>query len=190
MTLEAQKARITGRIWTAIAESGVDVSALPKTQLDALVARVADGVMQEVDAMLDDETKAAGPAGSAPNPLAAAAGSAKTGDDAEQILWEGRPFLSLSERFVVTNQRVRIISGLVGKATDDIELIRLKDVDHTQGISERIMGIGDIVLRSADPSRPVAVLNNVKDPEQVHEIIRRAMLNARKQHPFIFEQEM
>jgi hypothetical protein len=184
MTLEAQKARIIGRIWQAIAQSGLDTSAVPKSQLDQLVANVADGVMQEFDAILEEEGKA----GAAPKAPADAAANA--GDAAEQILWEGRPFMSLVERYIVTSERVRIVSGLIGKGTEDIEMIRLKDVDHTQGISERILGIGDITLHSADATRPTAVLRNVKDPEKVHEIIRRAMLNARKQHPFVFEQEM
>jgi uncharacterized membrane protein YdbT with pleckstrin-like domain len=96
----------------------------------------------------------------------------------------------LRERYIVTNERVRIITGLVGRNTEDIEFIRLKDVDHTQGVSERMLNLGDIQLRSADPSKPMAVLRNVTDPDKVHEIIRRAMLDARKRYPFVFEQEL
>jgi hypothetical protein len=36
----------------------------------------------------------------------------------------------------------------------------------------------------------MAVLRNVTDPDKVHEIIRRAMLDARKRYPFVFEQEL
>jgi hypothetical protein len=204
MSLEAQKNRITGRVWEALAQSGVNLSMVPKDQLEKAVSAITSAVMVEFDAMLAEMTApvsdagqaAAGagqpvPAAAAVDPAVAAAQSAPVpaaGD--EEVLWEGRPFMSLREHYVVTNERVRIITGLVGRNTEDIEFIRLKDVDHTQGVGERMFNIGDIQLRSADPSKPLAVLNNVTDPDKVHEIIRRAMLDARKRYPFVFEQEM
>ncbi len=207
MSLEEQKNRIAGRVWQAVAQSGVDLSMLPRDQLEKVVDTITTSVMVEFDAMLAEMEAPADSAGQAPSgravptggagaavspAVAAAQGSAAAAaaPGGEQILWEGRPFLSLRERYVVTNERVRIITGLVGRNTEDIEFIRLKDVDHTQGVSERMLNLGDIQLRSADPSRPLAVLRNVTDPEQVHEIIRRAMLDARKRYPFVFEQEM
>jgi hypothetical protein len=182
MTVEAQKTRLAGRVWQSIAQSGVNVSAIPRDQLEKLVQTVSDGVLQEFDAMLG-EMDLQGDA-------AASQDSASQAPGGETVLWEGRPFLSLRHHYIVTDQRVRIITGLLGRETDDIELIRIKDVDHTQGITERMLNIGDIQLRSADSSRPNATLNNVTEPEKVHEIIRRAVLEARKRYPFIFEQNM
>jgi hypothetical protein len=209
MSLEAEKSRIAGRVWQAIAQSDVNLSAVPKDQLEIVVNTITNAVMVEFDAMLAEmespteggtQTAGAGEtAGTAQAPSAAAAvdpavaaaqRSAAPVAGGEQVLWEGRPFMSLRERYVVTTERVRIITGLVGRNTEDIEFIRLKDVDHTQGIGERVFNIGDIQLRSADPSRPLAILNNVAFPDRVHEIIRRAMLDARKRYPFVFEQEM
>ena len=190
MTIQANHDRVIGRIWRAVAQSGVDVAPIPRDQMDKLVAAVADGVLHEFDAMLD-EIAAAGPARGAGVPASAnAAAAAAAGAADEQVIWEGRPFLSLVERYVVTNQRVRIITGLVGRANEDIELIRVKDVDHTQGISERLLGIGDVQLHSVDATRPSVVLRNVTDPQAVHDIVRRAMLDARKTYPYIFAQEL
>ena len=204
MSLEAQKTRIAGRVWQALAQSGVNLAMVPKDQLEKVVNTIADAVMVEFDAMLAEmeaPVESAGqepaadatPAAGAVSPAIAAAeagAAAAPAAGGEQVLWEGRPFLSLRERYIITNERVRIITGLVGRNTEDIEFIRLKDVDHTQGVSERMLNLGDIQLRSADPSKPMAVLRNVIDPEKVHEIIRRAMLDARKRYPFVFEQEM
>jgi hypothetical protein len=188
MSIQANHDRVIGRIWQAVAQSGVDVSPIPHDQMDKLVAKVADGVLREFDAMLDEIGAQSVASPSRAAGVAAPAAGAAAAD--EQILWEGRPFLSLVERYVVTDQRVRIITGLVGRANEDIELIRVKDVDHTQGISERMLGIGDVQLRSVDASRPNVVLRNVKDPQAVHEIVRRAMLDARKKYPYIFAQEL
>ncbi len=188
MTIQANRDRVVGRIWQAVAQSGVDVSPIPHNQMDKLVAGVADGVLHEFDAMLDEIGAPAASSTRAAGVPTAAPASAAPAD--EQILWEGRPFLSLVERYVVTNQRVRIVTGLVGRVNEDIELIRVKDVDHTQGVSERLLNIGDVQLHSVDASRPVAVLRNVTDPQAVHEIVRRAMLDARKKYPYIFAQEL
>jgi hypothetical protein len=108
----------------------------------------------------------------------------------EQVLWEGRPFLSLTERYVVTTDRIRLFSGLLSKGVENIELVRLQDVDYTQGLSERVLGIGDISLRSADASDPVTMMNNVHDPEGVSAIIRKAWLDARKRYGVRFREEM
>jgi hypothetical protein len=192
MSLDAHKTRIAGRIWQAIAQSDVNLSSIPRDQLELVVNTITDGVMLEFDAMLgemDEPAKGSKPGNPDTSPAQKTGNPAPSGEE-EIVLWEGRPFLSLRERYTVTNERVRIETGLIGRGHDDIEMIRLKDVDFTQGVSERMLNIGDIQLRSADPSRPNAVLRNVTDPAQVHEIIRRAMINIRKRYPTIFAQEM
>jgi len=59
-----------------------------------------------------------------------------------------------------------------------------------QSMTERMLGVGDILIHSADPSLPKTQLNNVKQPEEVHEILRRAMLNARKRFRYSVHEEM
>ena len=68
--------------------------------------------------------------------------------------------------------------------------IRIQDLDRTQGIGERMMDIGDIHILSADPSKPKLVLQNVAEPDKVHEILRRAMLEARKKFRYSVQEEM
>ena len=68
--------------------------------------------------------------------------------------------------------------------------VRIKDLDWRQGAGERMFGIGDIIVNSVDATEPRAVLRNVKHPEQVYEILRRAMFEARKKYHVIFQQEM
>ena len=180
MTIEQTRASVTGRIWQSIAQSGVDTSAIPREQLEKLVGTIADGVLMSIDELLDHVDRAPSTAGE----------SADQASAGEQTLWEGRPFLSLTEQYLVTTERVRITRGLFGKEREDIELFRVKDIDHTQGMSERMLNIGDITLRSGDPSHPEVVLRNVAQPEQVHEIIRRAMLDARERNRVGFRDEM
>ena len=79
---------------------------------------------------------------------------------------------------------------MLAKDREDIELVRVQDIDQSQSISERLLNIGDIHLRSHDRSHPETVLRNVKGPQEVHEILRRAVLDARKRHKLTYREEM
>jgi hypothetical protein len=183
MSLAETRAKIKAGIWQAVARSGVDLSALSQEDVDKLVGAITEGVLKEVDDLLGETSG---------TPAFAAKADPDDGadDDVEKVLWEGRPYLSISVQYQITNERVRIIEGALMKERRDIELIRIKDVDHTQSLTERAFSIGDIYIRSADASDPEIVLSNVSNPVEVHEILRRAVLNARKKHKFSLREEL
>lgn len=179
MSVEATRARIKARVWQNLAQSEESWREVPREQVEKLVDLVTDAALIEVDSDLSEESarlapKAAGPAGV----------------EDETILWEGRPFLSLSERYVITSERVRVISGLLGKERVDIELVRIQDFDQTQTVRERLLNLGDLTIHSHDRSHPVVVLNNIADPQSVHEILRRAVLDARQRYRLSYREEM
>ena len=188
MRIEQHRDRVISRIKQAISQSGVNLSAIPADQQERLVNTLGDSMLFELDAILDGmgATTPTATATESNTPATLAADEPHV----EQVLWEGRPFLSLTERYVVTTDRIRLFSGLLSKDVENIELVRLQDVDYHQGLSERVMGIGDITLRSEDANDPVALLNNVKDPEQVSAIIRKAWVDARKRYGVQFRQQM
>ncbi len=182
MSLDQRKAAIIGRIWQSIAQSGVNVSALPQDQLETMVNAIADGMLLAMDDMLAEIGAAQGIPPAPDTPTATT--------DEEQVLWSGRPFLSLGEYYEVTNERIRIVRGLFGRAFEDIDLIRVQDVDYSQRMTERMVNIGDITIRSADPSHPEITLRNVSSPAEVHETIRKAVQNARERHRVGFREEI
>ena len=182
MSVTETRAKVKAALWQAVAQSKVDVSALPQTEMDKLVEAMTESVLREIDDVLG---AASGKPASAP-----VASVDDDEDEVEKILWEGRPFLSLRIYYQITSERVRITEGLLGKEREDIELVRIQDIDHDQGMTERVFNIGDIHIRSHDASRPAVVLNNVSNPEEVHEILRRAVLKARKKHGMSYREEM
>ena len=187
MKIDEIRAAMRARIWQSIAQSGVNLTTVPKADQEALVERIADDVMLEMDELIGNpQTEAGAPA---PPPLAQNATAPVVGGD-EQILWEGRPFLHPFVHYLVTSERLLITRGILGRDHDNIELVRVKDVDWHQGVSERVLGIGDILIVSVDSTDPRAVLNNVHHPEEVFEIVRHAMLSARKKYHIIFNQQM
>lgn len=183
MTIKEAQARIKARVWQSVAQADLNLSALDKTTLENFVDLVTEAALLEIDNELDLSQLAT---------KSAAAEVAEEEDDefGEKVLWEGRPLLSLVLNYTITSERIKITSGLLGKAHENVELIRVQDVDHSQTFGERVLKIGDITIRSHDPSHPEIVLRNIQDPSSVYEILRRAVLDARKRHNFSYREEM
>ncbi len=182
MSIEQYRERVSMRIRQAVQQTGIDVSGLPADTQDRLINTIADNMLLEFDKILSEEEQAGAQAAGSTAP----ANAESAGDADETIIWEGRPFLSLGEHYVVTNDRIRLLHGVVGRSVENIELIRLQDIDYHQGVSERIFGIGDIYLKSVDASDPNVTLRNVHDPEAVTAMIRKAWLDARKRRGVVF----
>lgn len=176
MSIEQIRTRVVGSIWQAIAQSKTDLTALPRDQQDQLVNTIADNVMITMNEILDD---AAQPPSVEP-----------ALEDEEKVLWEGRPFLSLIEFYIVTDERIKIRKGLLGRDFENFELIRVQDIDYSQGLTERMLGIGDIQIRGHDASDPEIMLRNIPKPEEVYEILRKGWLAARKRHGLQFREYM
>ena len=178
MTLNEAQAHVKSRIWKTIAKSNLDLSALPESTLEELVNIVTDAALVELDYELGRVDEKAG--GTKPEPDLVQEGERRT--------VEGRPFLSITKHYRVTNERIRITEGVVGKTRIDIELVKIQDITQSQRVAERMMNLGDITVTSHDPTNPIIVLNNVTDVQRVHEILRRAMLDARNEVNFSYRE--
>ena len=177
MSIDQIRQQIIASIWQAVAQSGVDISAVPQDQQQKLVGAIADNVMVSVNTLIDESETPAEP-------------QPAVDEFGEQVLWEGRPFLSLLEYYILTNERLKIRHGMFGRDIENFELVRIQDIDLKQGVTERIFGIGDITIRGADPSDPKIALRNVSKPELVYETMRRAWLDARKRYGLQFREYM
>jgi hypothetical protein len=150
------------------------------------VSSIADKMLLTMDGILD-EIEAAEPEPQAPAEEPPAEQSDEYGED---VLWKGRPLLSIVEHYILTSERLKITRGFISRDVEYFELIRVQDIDFKQGISERILGIGDITVRGQDASQPAVVLRNVANPEEVYELMRRAWLETRKRHGLQFREFM
>jgi len=177
MSVDDTQVRIKASVWQAIAQTDLDVSALDKSTLESLVDLVSEAAMLDIDSEMGATIKSA-----IPDDI--------FDDEKEDILWEGRPFLSISLQYTITDERIRITEGFLGKSRENVELIRIQDLDYSQTFSERLLNLGDITVRSHDSSDPKITLKNIKDPEAVYEILRKAVLRSRKKHGFTYREEM
>jgi hypothetical protein len=185
MAAQDIQARIRARVWQAIAQNDLDLGALDAQTRERLVDVVAAAALEAMNSELNDKAAAVN---DKDVPQAIMTAEAELGD--EEILWQGRPFMSVSEYYMITNERIRVAQGLLGRNYQNIELVRVEDVDYHQSTSERMVNMGDIEIRSHDPHSPLIILENVANPEQVYEILRRAVKQARKDHGMTFQEEM
>ena len=90
-------------------------------------------------------------------------------------------FLSIrSTEYKLTSQRFFLKKGLIAQDLEEVELFRVKDVKSNQGILQRIIGIGDIMILSTDDSAPELLLLGVRRPMEIKEQIRTAYRHIRK----------
>jgi len=177
MTIEQSRSKIIAGIWQGVAQSGVDLATIPQEQQEKLVSKIADSVMITLNSMLDEV-------------IETGEFHTEQDDSEEQVVWQGRPFLSPFERYIITTERIKLIKGWLGHNVENYELIRMQDMDWSQGVSERMVGVGDITIRGQDPSDPEIVLRNVSKPEEVYETLRKVWLEARKRYGLQFREYM
>lgn len=87
------------------------------------------------------------------------------------LVWPARPLAAwVSSHFVVTTDRVIRRSGLIAKQTMEISFERMTDIRTRQGMLERLVGAGDLIIESAGSLGPVT-FEDVRDPEKVQKVI-------------------
>jgi hypothetical protein len=184
MQREEVRRIVIAQFYESLAASGVEVTAIPQVQMQAIVGALADGLIAALAALEDEETRLATAA-----PRAIASGPA-TAAATEMLLWSGRPYLSIGIRYEVTSQRLRVIRGLIGRDLEEIELVQVRDIDASQNVGERMLNIGDVRIISNDPTRSEIVLSNIHDPLGVREIIRKAVMAEKQRLGFHYQEEM
>jgi uncharacterized membrane protein YdbT with pleckstrin-like domain len=91
--------------------------------------------------------------------------------------------------YTLTDQRLKTRRGVLSRVIDDIELYRVKDSHFTQSVMHRMLGIGDITLRTTDASTPLIILPGLAQPEARWEQIR-ALVEARRDAKGVREVDM
>jgi uncharacterized membrane protein YdbT with pleckstrin-like domain len=75
-------------------------------------------------------------------------------------------------KYVLTNERMRVTTGVLSTRTEDLELRRVRDSVILRPFWARVAGLGDVQILSADASTPRLTLHAIKDPDAVQSMIR------------------
>ena len=74
-------------------------------------------------------------------------------------------------RYAMSEDRLFVSVGLLNIKDDEVLLYRVRDIDTSRSLWQRIFGVGTITVMSSDKTMPNLVLKNVKDPVAVKEMI-------------------
>ncbi len=85
----------------------------------------------------------------------------------------------LTTHFVITNLRIIFRSGLVSKRGIEIPLDRVNTVHFHQGIMERIVGAGDLLIESGSESGRQR-FTDIRQPDRVQRVIHAEMDGIRQ----------
>ena len=94
-----------------------------------------------------------------------------------EYLWKDRKRyfgLPLSfTRYSMSDDRLFISVGFLNIKDDEILLYRVRDIDTSRTLWQRLFGVGTVKIVSSDKTMPTLVLQNVKDPVFVKELIHK-----------------
>ena len=94
-----------------------------------------------------------------------------------EYLWKDRKRhlgLPLSfTRYRLSEDRLFCETGFLNLKADEVLLYRVRDLQLTMTLGQRIFGVGTVCVVSSDKSIPHLDLKNVKNPRRVKELIHQ-----------------
>ena len=94
-----------------------------------------------------------------------------------QHLWKDRKrYLGMPlsfTRYALSEDRLFLSVGFLNIKDDEILLYRVRDIDTSRTLWQRIFGVGTVTVVSSDKTMPQLVLKNIKDPLFVKELIHK-----------------
>ena len=94
-----------------------------------------------------------------------------------EYIWKDRKrFLGMPlsfTRYAMSDDRLFTSVGFFSIKDDEVLLYRVRDIDSSRTLWQRLFGVGTINVISSDKTMPVLVLKNVKDPVYVKELIHQ-----------------
>ena len=74
-------------------------------------------------------------------------------------------------RYALSEDRLFLSQGFLNIKDDEIVLYRVRDIDTSRNLWQRLFGVGTVIVLSSDKSMPNLVLKNIKNPVDVKELI-------------------
>ena len=82
-------------------------------------------------------------------------------------------------RYMLSEDRLFLEKGLLNLKAEEVLLYRVRDLELSISLGQRIFGVGTVCVYSSDQSAPHLDLMNVKNPREVKELIHRLVEEAK-----------
>ena len=70
-------------------------------------------------------------------------------------------------RYALSEDRLFVSQGFLNIKDDEVLLYRVRDIDTSRNLWQRIFGVGTVTVMSSDKSMPNLVLKYIQDPVMV-----------------------
>ena len=92
-----------------------------------------------------------------------------------EYIWQDRKrYLGMPisfTRYAMSEDRLFISVGFLNIKDDEVLLYRVRDIDTSRTLWQRLFGVGTISVMSSDKTMPTLVLKNIKNPVEVKELL-------------------
>ena len=78
-------------------------------------------------------------------------------------------------RYALSEDRLFLSVGFINIRDEEVLLYRVRDITTSRTLWQRLFGVGTITVASSDKTMPVLVLQNVKDPTLVKELLHKTV---------------
>ena len=86
-------------------------------------------------------------------------------------------------RYAMSEDRLFTSVGFLNIKDDEILLYRVRDIDTSRNLWQRLFGVGTVTVMSSDKTMPTVVLKNIKNPvavkEMIHSMVEECKLKRR-----------
>ena len=111
-----------------------------------------------------------------------------------QYIWQDRKRyfgMPLSfTRYAMSEDRLFISVGFLSIKDDEVLLYRVRDIDTSRTLWQRLFGVGTVSVMSSDKTMPNLVLKNIKNPVMVKELIHKQVEEMKIRHRVRFGEVM
>lgn len=91
------------------------------------------------------------------------------------------PYLIVkSVRYRITNYRIDFERGIFGKKIDTLELWHVEDIRFDQSFLDRIMGVGNLMIVSADETTPQLRMTGLPNPRPLFETLKQRVIAVKR----------
>lgn len=78
-------------------------------------------------------------------------------------------------RYTLTDTTIEIDRGLISRTTQNIPLRRIQDVTVSATMTQRILGMGDVIVDNASEDGGKVILDDIDSPKKYAELVLRQM---------------
>ena len=84
-------------------------------------------------------------------------------------------------RYGLSEDRLFLSVGFLNIKDEEVLLYRVRDINTSRSLWQRIFGVGTVTVMSSDKSMPTLLLKNVKDPVMVKEMLHSQVEEMKRQ---------